>query len=113
LVFYHSLRLAKSQAHCPTNLARNDSSKSGQICIVPEPRHWNSRLNQFAVVAMKVFTIIARLLLGLIFVVFGSNAFLHFLPMPPLPQGLAGDFLSVFLQVVMFTPLRFFKSSAA
>jgi putative oxidoreductase len=45
---------------------------------------------------MKIATIIARLLLGLIFVVFGSNAFLHFLPMPPLPQNLAGDFVRVF-----------------
>lgn len=33
---------------------------------------------------MKVATIIARVLLGLMFVVFGSNAFLHFLPMPPM-----------------------------
>lgn len=33
---------------------------------------------------MKVLTVIARLLLGLVFVVFGSNAFLHFLPMPPM-----------------------------
>ncbi len=41
---------------------------------------------------MKTLTIIARSLLGLIFVVFGSNAFLHFIPMPP-PQGLAGDFM--------------------
>ena len=40
---------------------------------------------------MKILTIIARSLLGLIFVVFGLNAFLHFIPMPP-PQGLAGDF---------------------
>jgi uncharacterized membrane protein YphA (DoxX/SURF4 family) len=31
---------------------------------------------------MKVATIIARILLGLVFVVFGSNAFLQFLPMP-------------------------------
>jgi putative oxidoreductase len=46
---------------------------------------------------MKIVTIIARILLGLIFVVFGSNAFLHFIPMPPPPQGLAGDFLKVFL----------------
>ena len=45
---------------------------------------------------MKVITIIARVLLGLVFVVFGSNAFLHFIPMPPLPQDLAGDFLRVF-----------------
>jgi uncharacterized membrane protein YphA (DoxX/SURF4 family) len=45
---------------------------------------------------MKILTIIARILLGLIFVVFGSNAFLHFLPMPPLPQGLAGEYLHAF-----------------
>ena len=45
---------------------------------------------------MKIATVIARMLLGLIFVVFGSNAFLHFIPMPPPPQGLVGDFLKVF-----------------
>ena len=46
---------------------------------------------------MKVLTIIARVLLGLIFLVFGSNAFLNFIPMPPLPPGLAGDYTKVFL----------------
>jgi len=46
---------------------------------------------------MKILTIIARILLGLIFVVFGSNAFLHFIPMPPIPQTLAGDYTRVFL----------------
>src|SRR5437762_14044239 len=46
---------------------------------------------------MKILTIIARVLLGLGFVVFGSNAFLHFIPMPPLPQNLAGDFTKVFV----------------
>jgi uncharacterized membrane protein YphA (DoxX/SURF4 family) len=45
---------------------------------------------------MKIATIIARVFLGLIFVVFGSNAFLHFLPMPPLPQGVAGEYLHAF-----------------
>ena len=45
---------------------------------------------------MKVATIIARVLLGLIFVVFGSNAFLHFLPMPPLPRGITGEYLHAF-----------------
>src|SRR5438132_4913777 len=84
--------LAKSQAHCPTNLAQNDSSKAGPTCIAPEVRHWNSRLNQFTIAAMKILTIIARVLLGLIFVVFGSNIFLHFIPMPPPPPTLIGDF---------------------
>ena len=46
---------------------------------------------------MKIVTIIARILLALIFVVFGSNAFLHFLPMPPPPEGLVGDYLRVFV----------------
>jgi uncharacterized membrane protein YphA (DoxX/SURF4 family) len=48
-------------------------------------------------ITMKVLTVIARVLLGLIFVVFGSNAFLNFIPMPPPPPGLAGDFTKVFL----------------
>lgn len=45
---------------------------------------------------MKVLTIIVRVLLGLIFVFFGSNGLLHFLPMPPLPQGVTGEFLHSF-----------------
>jgi putative oxidoreductase len=42
---------------------------------------------------MKILTIIVRILLGLLFVVFGSNAFLHFLPMPPM-SGPSGDFIT-------------------
>lgn len=41
---------------------------------------------------MKIAAIIARYLLGLIFLVFGLNGFLHFIPMPP-PSGVAGQFL--------------------
>jgi putative oxidoreductase len=41
---------------------------------------------------MKYAIIIARILLGLMFAVFGSNAFLHFIPMPPM-QGPAGAFI--------------------
>jgi len=41
---------------------------------------------------MKYAIIIARVLLGLVFAVFGSNAFLHFIPMPPM-QGDAGAFM--------------------
>ena len=40
---------------------------------------------------MKIASLIARVLLGLIFLVFGLNGFLHFLPMPP-PTGVAGQF---------------------
>jgi putative oxidoreductase len=41
---------------------------------------------------MKILTHISRFLLGLIFLVFGLNGFLHFIPMPP-PNGVAGQFL--------------------
>lgn len=39
------------------------------------------------------FTMIVRILLGAILVVFGSNKFLHFIPMPP-QTGSAGDFMN-------------------
>jgi uncharacterized membrane protein YphA (DoxX/SURF4 family) len=45
---------------------------------------------------MKIATLIARILLGLVFVVFGANFFLHFIPQPPPPPGLAGDYVKVF-----------------
>jgi putative oxidoreductase len=42
---------------------------------------------------MKIVTLIARLLLGLISFVFGLNGFLNFLNMGPMPTGLAGQFI--------------------
>src|SRR5947207_15390269 len=41
---------------------------------------------------MKYAVIIVRVLLGFVFAIFGSNAFLHFIPMPPM-QGLPGQFI--------------------
>jgi putative oxidoreductase len=40
---------------------------------------------------MKIVTTISRLLLGLLFTVFGLNGFLHFISTPP-PSGVAGQF---------------------
>ena len=55
---------------------------------------------------MKIASLIARVLLGIIFLVFGLNGFLHFLPMPP-PTGVAAQFFgSIFAShywVVIFT----------
>jgi len=42
---------------------------------------------------MKIAALIARILLGLIFLVFGSNVFFHFIPMQ-LPPGTAGQFMA-------------------
>src|SRR2546430_15385220 len=44
---------------------------------------------------MKIATIIAQVLVGLVFVVFGSNAFLQFMK-GPLPPGQAGGFVTIF-----------------
>lgn len=42
---------------------------------------------------MKILTLIARILLGLGFLVFGLNAFLHFIPhSTDVPPGVAGQF---------------------
>src|SRR5246127_2916191 len=43
---------------------------------------------------MKTATIISRVLLGLIFVTFGLNMFLNFIPMPPPPEGPARQFMT-------------------
>ena len=40
---------------------------------------------------MKILNKVSRFLLGLIFLIFGLNGFLHFIPMPP-PSGVAGQF---------------------
>jgi len=42
---------------------------------------------------MKIIVLIARVLLGLVFVVFGLNGFLNFLSLGPMPTGLAGQFM--------------------
>jgi putative oxidoreductase len=36
---------------------------------------------------MKIFILIVRILLGLEFLFFGLNGFLHFIPNPPMPPG--------------------------
>src|SRR5215471_18104548 len=41
---------------------------------------------------MKIASVIARYLAGVIFLVFGLNGFLNFIPMPP-PSGIAGQFM--------------------
>ena len=46
---------------------------------------------------MKIVTLIARILLGLVFVVFGLNGFLNFLNTGPAPTGLAGQFLGALI----------------
>jgi putative oxidoreductase len=48
---------------------------------------------------MKIVTLIARLLLGLMFVIFGLNGFLHFIPQPPMPDSPAARFATLLATV--------------
>ena len=56
---------------------------------------------------MRVTIVIARILLGLLFTVFGLNGFFHFIPQPPLPPGYAADYFRVVIMsgymIVPFT----------
>lgn len=46
---------------------------------------------------MKIAILVIRLLLGLVFFVFGLNAFLNFIP-AVLPSGMAGDYVKILVQ---------------
>lgn len=54
---------------------------------------------------MKIASGVARYLAGVIFLVFGLNGFLHFIPLPP-PNGVAGQFMGA-LYVSHYLPLIF------
>ena len=56
---------------------------------------------------MEIATIISRILLGLIFVVFGLNGFLHFIPMPP-PSGEAAKQFGTALATTGYFHVVFF-----
>ena len=57
---------------------------------------------------MRTLVIIVRVLLGLVFFVFGLNGFLHFMPNPP-PTPAAGEFFGALIKTgymffLIFTP---------
>jgi hypothetical protein len=53
---------------------------------------------------MAIAATIARLLLGVMFAVFGLNGFLHFIP-APLPAGPAGDFMRFLFSSHFYVPI--------
>jgi uncharacterized membrane protein YphA (DoxX/SURF4 family) len=57
---------------------------------------------------MRYVTIVARMLLGLVFLVFGLNGFFHFIPQPKdgMPAG-ARDFLGALTRTNYMIPLIF------
>ena len=55
---------------------------------------------------MKTVSSVARILLGIVFTVFGLNGFLHFIPMGPPPAGFAGQYLGA-LAMSHYLPIVF------
>ena len=62
---------------------------------------------------MKLTSSIARCLLGLIFLVFGMNHYLNFIPSGPMPAGLAGQFFSVLAASHYLYVIAFFEIAPA
>ena len=58
---------------------------------------------------MKTTVLIARNLLGLLFLVFGLNEFLHFIPMPP-PTGVAAQYMTVLSETHYMVPVFLFET---
>jgi putative oxidoreductase len=58
---------------------------------------------------MRVVFPIARNLLGLIFLVFGLNHYLNFIPTGPIPAGFAGQFFGVLMASRYLYVIAFFE----
>jgi uncharacterized membrane protein YphA (DoxX/SURF4 family) len=54
---------------------------------------------------MKIVALVARILLGLLFVVFGLNGFLHFIPQPPMPPSDLTTFSTVLVKTHYMVPV--------
>ena len=61
---------------------------------------------------MKIASVIARFLLGIIFLVFGLNGFLHFIP-SSLPSGTAGQFFGTLFVSNYLVPIFLLQVSSA
>ncbi len=57
---------------------------------------------------MKVAVLISRILLGLLFLIFGLNGFFNFIPQPP-PVGVAGQFGVILQQTHYFLAVAAFE----
>lgn len=62
---------------------------------------------------MKIAFAIARLLLGAIFLFFGSNLWFHFLPMGPTPPGPLGQYMTALFASHYIYAIGFFQVAPA
>jgi putative oxidoreductase len=59
---------------------------------------------------MKVATLILRILLGLVFLVFGINKLHSFFPTGPMPTGVAGVFIGAMMSTKYFAIVGFLEA---
>lgn len=59
---------------------------------------------------MRIASMIARILLGLVFLVFGLNKFFNFIPSGPLPTGAAGEFIGALVSTKYIWAVGLFES---
>jgi putative oxidoreductase len=59
--------------------------------------------------SMKIASLISRYLLAVIFLVFGMNHYLNFIPTGPMPTGIAGQFFGAFLASHYMYVVAFFE----
>lgn len=62
---------------------------------------------------MKIAAMIARFLLGLVFIVFGLNLMFHFLPNPPMPSGPMAEFSLAMAKSHYSVAVGFFQAAPA
>lgn len=58
---------------------------------------------------MKIAALIARCLLGFVFIVFGLNGLLHFIPVPPPKDPVAGQYLGALAASHFFVVIYLFQ----
>jgi putative oxidoreductase len=78
---------------------------SPYCCVVNDPPDLLTLVFISRVISMKIAATVAQYLLGLMFVVFGLNGFLHFIPMPPPETDLAKQYFTVLSQSHYLTPV--------
>ncbi|HWG20884.1 MAG TPA: hypothetical protein VG225_10160 [Terracidiphilus sp.] len=60
---------------------------------------------------MKIVATIARILMGIVFLVFGLNKFYMFIPSGPLPTGAAGQFMGALMSTHYLMFIGFFEAA--
>src|SRR5882762_10966336 len=79
--------------HRGGNCGAEPGERPKYVSCTTSPSRADARADLLKRTLMKITSVIARYLLGLMFTVFGLNGFLHFIPQPPPANPVAIQFL--------------------